>query len=85
MTLNTTITRSIGGHEAEIPVVVDFDYLPAVRASLDSEGQRTAPDDDAEIIINSVKHISGGKPLELTAAEQEQIEAECWEHVEDKQ
>jgi len=81
MELQTTITRYSGPFDIEIPVVMDFDYILGMKGRRNKYGEQIEPDDMPEIIINSVTHISGGKPLELTKAEQEQIEAECWEQI----
>ncbi len=74
--MRTTLKSWVERNDLEVKVQVTFNVWPACRGSRDKDGVPLEPDEDAGCEIIEVL-----PDVELTAAEQERIERELWEHI----
>ena len=73
--MKTTITRD----DEEIPIEVIYSVSKGSRGHRGPHGEPEEPDDDPELEILTVTRMDTGQEIELTPAEQEHVEQECWE------
>ena len=79
MTYETFLIRD----DKDLIISVEYGYSKGLRGQRDSMGVPLEPDDDEAIEIIEV--TSSGQTIELSKAEESEIEEELWEHILDKQ
>lgn len=78
--LDYTLSRD--DSDDEIPVTVEYDYIPEERGSRDEAGRQMEPDYPEDVELVSVKDKNGNE-LTLSKTELESVIEACFKDVED--